>query len=513
METRRIGFFQDLFFDKKRYLDVFVLLAYFFVTLGTVLHHVPWRDEAIPWLMARDSSLSQMLFEHLQYELHPMAWYLLLFVLTHLGFPYITLSIFHLGIAFLAVLIFIWKAPLPRITKYAFVFSYYMMSEYAVIARHYALTILVLFCVAACYQTRFEKPLRYGALVALLFNTEYLCFTGAAGLVALYGWEVLRKRPLEKDKAIVWGIMILGLVLAMWQIIRVPPDQNYYYTTHEDSANLRSLTEALKRMFFPAPWGVPGPVALASSVAILAGLFFYFLRKPQMMFLMAAAYAGIFYILLFKHRTPDFSITRHYGFLLIFLMFFLWLRDTYPCPKGEGGSQFFTKEKIFSWAYVFLITSTTLCLLYSIRYTYFSHRMDYYLPYSGAKNMAAVIREFSQRYSAQDYVIVGYPQDGMAPIIPYLPERKFWDPQRRDFKTYVSNKMPPEEDRDLNPQEVIVRAGIRFQDISRLLFVFSEPLPFSEAYGYIFQKIYAADNAWGTGPEMYYLYMATKKKE
>lgn len=503
-------FFEWLGLHGGRCLDFLVLGLYFWICFVTLQQHEPWRDEAMPWLMARDSSFSELFFYNLRYELHPLAWYLVLFITTHLGVPYFGLLLVHLLIAWLAMSLLVLKAPLPRIVKYAFAFSYYMMSEYVLIARHYSLSILALFCVASCYRTRFQKPLLYGAAVLFLFNTEYLCASTGIGLLLFYAFDIFRKNPIRKKQIAGFGLMLLGCAMMVLQVLRIASDQDYIPAGK--GMNPPGLMRALSRVFLPVSWDMPESLALGIGLIVLIAAFIYLLRRPRMALLMSLCYAGPFYIFLFKHHHAELSITRHYGFIVMFLLFLLWIDRVASAEKPEGRTLFASRQKVFSWLFVFLMTALTAGFLFSIKYTYFTHRMDRALPYSGGKMMAEAIQVMAGKTYGENEIIVGYPHGYMASIIPYLPHQKFWDPQRRSFKSFAISKLLPPEDRELKPQEVIVRAGLQFQDISKLLFVFIQQLPFSEAFGYTFVPVFAADRGvWGVGLERFYLYKPVRK--
>ena len=51
-------------------------------------HHEPWLDESQAWLIARDSSLGQLLVERVRYEGTPGIWHLLLWLCIRLGLPF-----------------------------------------------------------------------------------------------------------------------------------------------------------------------------------------------------------------------------------------------------------------------------------------------------------------------------------------------------------------------------------------------------------------------------------------
>lgn len=510
-QSRAGWFFTWLARYQHRCWDLLVLALYIGICFVTSLKHEPWRDEAMPWLMARDSSFFELMFENLRYELHPMAWYVVLFFVAHCGFPYFALLVTHLVIASLAVGLFVWKAPLPRILKYGLAFSYYMMSEYVLIARHYSLSILALFLVASFYRTRFEKPLWYGAAILLLFNTEYLCATTGIGLTFLYGLEIFFKKPIEKKQIRGLSLMVMGLLMMAWQVLRVAKDQDYI--VDEKGINPMGLIMALSKIFSPVFWHIPRQPALILGLTVLTLGFVYLLRRPMMAFLMALCYAGPFYIFLFKHHHAELSITRHYGFIIMILLFLLWIDQDTRAEEGGIWREVKKRKRIFAGIYAALILMMTAGLWFSIRYTYFTHRMDRMLPYSGGKMMAEAIEIASSKTSGIKETIVGYPQGYMASVIPYLPGRKFWDPQRRAYETFVISKLLPAEDRELTPQQVIVRAGVQFGDISRLFFVFTNPLPFSELFGYTFVPVFSASRGvWGIGLEQYFLYKAFRKE-
>src|SRR5687767_4797692 len=88
---------------------VFLALALFLFAV-----HEPWRDEAQPWLVARDAP---NMLEELDSETHPPLWYLLVFPLAKAGLPFVTLRILHLGIAFVALCLFVLHAPFSRAEK------------------------------------------------------------------------------------------------------------------------------------------------------------------------------------------------------------------------------------------------------------------------------------------------------------------------------------------------------------------------------------------------------------
>src|SRR4030067_2049077 len=181
---------------KKNISSVFaVLLILLYATINMILliHHEPWGDEAHTWLVARDLDIISI-FKQMAYDGTPALWYMLLIPFAKVGFPYISESILHLIIAISAVTVFMLYAPFSRVTKVLFIFSYYMIYEYSIIARSYGLSILLLFLIAALYGKRFELPLLYSFLVFLLFNTNAHSVFIASSLTILFAWEFFREK-------------------------------------------------------------------------------------------------------------------------------------------------------------------------------------------------------------------------------------------------------------------------------------------------------------------------------
>lgn len=226
-------------------------LVYVILVSFIAFHHVPWRDEAQAWLIARDCNLLGM-YHQLGYEGTPGLWHLILFPFAQLGFPYISMQIIHALLAIGVVYVFLFHAPFPLLFRIPFVFSYYIAYEYAVIARSYVLTVLLLFVIATQYSKRFTNPLRYSLLVFLLFQTNlHACFIAASLLLAYLVETAYQKKYIFEYKTSYYGalvIMLLGAVLAFMQLM-LPID-----TMHPGVANEMKpfiIIKAVQHAFFP----------------------------------------------------------------------------------------------------------------------------------------------------------------------------------------------------------------------------------------------------------------------
>ncbi|MBK7704092.1 MAG: hypothetical protein IPI34_15015 [bacterium] len=130
-----------------------VLVLYSVLVSYSAAHHEPWRDEAQAWLIVRDLPLPAV-FQQMVYEGTPALWHMILLPFAKQGAPYAAEAAVHILLAIAAVALLLRRGPFPLWFKALFVFSYYMSYEYAVIARNYNLTVLLLFALAALCHPR-----------------------------------------------------------------------------------------------------------------------------------------------------------------------------------------------------------------------------------------------------------------------------------------------------------------------------------------------------------------------
>ena len=145
-----------------------------FLILGgfTAFNHEMWRDEIQAWLLARDSASFFELFAHLKYEGHPGLWHLCLMPLSRITASPVIMQVFHLLIAGVTVYLFARYAPFNWLQKFLFCFGYFVLYEYAVIARNYALGLLLLILFCVLFRERYKRPLWIGGILFLLAHTS-----------------------------------------------------------------------------------------------------------------------------------------------------------------------------------------------------------------------------------------------------------------------------------------------------------------------------------------------------
>lgn len=194
--------------------------AYIILTLISLCFYEPLYNEAQMWLLAKDMGFDE-LFANAQYSEHLILWPLILFPFAKLGLPFITESIINLLVIYWCVYIFLFRSPFPKLTKCLFIFSSFMMYEYAFISGGYALFMLLLFMSIERFSNRYKEPVFYSFLIFLMMNINILSLGCGTVLMFLYIFSLVNE---EKDNLIIKKIimsipiMMLGFVIALYQV-------------------------------------------------------------------------------------------------------------------------------------------------------------------------------------------------------------------------------------------------------------------------------------------------------
>ena len=118
--------------NKRHYFYWAILIIYTVLVFFVGFHHEPWADEAQAFLYARDFTIKELLFEHLRYEGHPIAWYLiikLILQLKILGSVAIYQNFFILPciLNILGIYLLLFKSKLPTFLKIFIPFTFYLL--------------------------------------------------------------------------------------------------------------------------------------------------------------------------------------------------------------------------------------------------------------------------------------------------------------------------------------------------------------------------------------------------
>lgn len=200
-----------------------VLTAYCAILAVTAYHHEPWFDEAQAWLLARDASLPDLLLKYLHREGTPGLWHLLLMAPAKLGFPYWTMHLLAALFSIAAAAMILWLSPFPPAIRIAIPFTYFLLYQYAVVARSYALIAPLLFAIAWFIPKAQSKPWILIVLLIALANVSIHGTLAAVGILLAYLIDVWKspersEAPLSRQFLIWCGVFPLVLATVAFEV-------------------------------------------------------------------------------------------------------------------------------------------------------------------------------------------------------------------------------------------------------------------------------------------------------
>jgi hypothetical protein len=130
-----------------------------------------------------------------------------------------------------------------------------------------------------------------------------------------------------------------------------------------------------------------------------------------------------------------------------------------------------------------------------------AHFAEYSSCFSGAKATAKFIAE----HKLDSHIIVAHQSPHASALLPYLPGKKFWYANIKDYGTYVAWDKNYSNNARIDNAEVIARMRAEFPDHSNLLLLLNRPL-YSPAADDFISLYNTACTVFGYGKEQYYLY-------
>ncbi len=434
-------------------------LTFLFLAVGafTASHHEMWRDEIQAWLLARDSTSLFNLFANLKYEGHPGLWHLCLMPLSRISHSPVLMQMFHLLITGVTVYLFVRYAPFNWFQKLLFCFGYFVIYEYAIVARNYALGLLLITVFCVLFRERYKRFIWVGCVLFLLAHTSVHALIVAIAIgIALcceyvFGGRFLR--PLNEDiaaienKRSIWiGFTLIGIgILTAVLQLNPPPDTGFAvaWNFNYNAKRVNDIVKLIFRAYLPIPkatlhfWGsnvlTSYPlfqtiqVPLCYFLVLFSGLLF--LKRPAVLL---TYFISTFGLLTFFYVKYHGSI-RHHGFLfLTFLMCFWMYRD---CPaihlgRAERQDADSTIDRVLNMAGTVLVTVLLICHAVG---GITAIRMEQRYIFSYGKLTAEYIRS----QGMQNYPIVAEKDSATSTVVGYLPKRQVYYPRGSRLGSFV----------------------------------------------------------------------------
>lgn len=235
----------------KALINASMLIFWLAAVLFLTFHHVMWRDEVRALNIALQGDNMIEMLQRLRGEGHPAIWYLLLRGAYDVFGRVEVLPAVSLLVAFVSVVLLIFRSPFPRLVVLALVFSHLMIFEYSIVARNYGISVLILLLIAELYPRWRNNGVVIGLLLLLLANTNVIgtLMTGAF----LLFWFV----DLLTEDGIPWtsklGVFVVNAAIAAVGVLACALT---ILPTYNDAAVLdwsgtSPLLEAVKTILLP----------------------------------------------------------------------------------------------------------------------------------------------------------------------------------------------------------------------------------------------------------------------
>lgn len=207
-------------FLNSKYFYIIILIVFISLSFLIGSKHEPWADETQAWLIARDTSISELFTKVLHTDGHPALWHLILKFFQFLGLSYEYFYIIPIIFSSLGVGVFLFKSKFPWYIKLLLPFTYFIFYQYTIVARGYCLIFLLLCLLATIWDKKLEKIEIFTIIMILLINAEAYTFMFAGAVFLCVIYELIKK-PKEFDKKtylkiiLNFGIIILSFLITI----------------------------------------------------------------------------------------------------------------------------------------------------------------------------------------------------------------------------------------------------------------------------------------------------------
>ena len=295
------------------------LFLYAALVAFAIPYHEPWVDEAQAWQLARSLSLASLFKTYIRYEGSPGLWHFLLWIMARIHISWSGVHWICGAIATIAVWLLLFKSPLPRYLKLPLPFTYFLLFQYAVVARNYVLVPLLLFLVAIAWR---KNPLGLALALGLLANASLHAAAISGGLAVVYAVEQIQNRrsePLvDRRKLLLCATLLLAFyAFAIWTAW--PPHDMILSSVRGQSSIY------LLRAVFSLVWPICQPWIVSIPFWVAIVLWFYARRRLYCLIPVA----------LFAAFSGEVSVAWwHAGLLIPLLICLFWI--TWHAPGTAG---------------------------------------------------------------------------------------------------------------------------------------------------------------------------------
>jgi hypothetical protein len=353
----------------SRWPEWSALFLYSGLVAFAIPYHEPSADVAQAWQLARCLSLHDLFQTYIRYEGSPGLWHFILWILIRAHVSYSGLPWFCGAIAVGAAALLLFKSTFPRYIKLVLPFTFFLLFQYAIVARSYVLVPILLFLTAMWWK---RSPLVLALLLGLMANLALHAAVISGGLAIVYCLEQVRNKSVKnhnRRRQLLWSAFILlGFwAFALWTAWP-PHDLTNYLSFRLHTSWDVFLFRALSSLFLAVcqPWLLSIPFWIAIAICLHARRCFFYMI-PVLFF---AAFCGVVA-----------SDWWHYGLIVPLVICLLWI--TWPA-LGERATP---RETVGRIALIVMAGVQILWSAYALQF-------DHYNAYSPDLATAEFLRPF-----------------------------------------------------------------------------------------------------------------------
>ena len=369
--------------DKKRFRwpEWCALVCYAGLVAFAIPYHEPFVNEAQAWQLARTLSLGSLFHTFIHYEGSPILWHFLLWLVARAHVSYAGLHWICGAIGTAAAGVLIFKSPFPRYLRLSLPFTYFLIFQYAVVARNYVLAPLMLFALAACWK---KRPILVTILLGLMANTALHVAVISGGLAVVYAIEQLRREGI-KDAGRRRELLYCALLLVAFYGFAV-------WTAHPPHDLVMTRVRGESRPFFVSAiqslmWGMCEPMLLSAPFWLVIA--FWFAARRKIIYLLPVLLFAVFCgAVIFNWW--------HVGLLSPLLISIMWMNWSTP---GSKPYEFETAGRV----------ALTVMIVSQILWSGFAIYYDHYYAYAPDRAAAEFLKPYVQQ---GDGIAVTYVRKG-----------------------------------------------------------------------------------------------------
>jgi hypothetical protein len=356
---------------RSRWPEWITIASYAVVIAFAIPYHEPWVDEAQAWQLARSLPLVALFQKYIRYEGSPGLWHFLLWILNRAHVSYTGMHWICGAIATGAVSVFVLNSPFPRYLKFSLPFTYFLLFQYAVIARNYVLVPWLLFMIASRWK---RSPIVIALLLGLLANVALHTAVISGGLAIVYAIERIghgdsKEWDQRRELLLSAAMLVCFYAFALWTAW--PPHDLVLARVRGPSRSFIPFAVASLVWGVCEPWLLSIPFWIAVTVCFWARRSLVYLL-PVVFF---ACFSGAVY-----------ATWWHVGLVIPLVICLLWI--TWPAPVC-GVSRY---EAIGRAAMIFMAGTQILWSAYALAY---DHSHAYSPDLAASKFLQPFVREGS----------------------------------------------------------------------------------------------------------------------